>query len=184
MQSILCVNLVNGRCTTGYLTDSKLHIFGAKNEGELPRCLKDYLAHYGQEYGRPDIRFEKPNRSPVKTAEPPKSKKNLNLAIVTGTYKREGSSRFTQATLTVKALPHSKISFEIEASNGGNTGEAQATVPIINDRAVYKEDSGELKLQFKGKQVVVTGDDSYFCGAAVTLLGTYTKIDDKVPAVR
>src|SRR5262249_54299101 len=122
MQAILCLNMASGRCTTGYLTDSKLHIFGAKNEADLPRSLKEYMKRYGQETAMPTLTFEKPDWQPVKAARPPAPKKNLNLAVVTGTYSRKGSNRFDTATLTVKALPGSKISFQIEASSGGNTG--------------------------------------------------------------
>ncbi len=177
MKSVLSLNVITGKCCACYLTDSKMHVYGASSIDELPKPLRVYLT----EHVSAAILFEKPDWTRKTVTKPPVPRKKLKLNGVTGTYEREDSSRFIQATLKIRALPGSKIAFNIEATNGGNTGEAQGTVPIINHRAVYKEGVGKLEFLFKENTVVLTGNDAPFGGMAVTLLGTYRKTDDTPP---
>jgi hypothetical protein len=176
MQSVLSLNLSSGACNAAYLNDSQWHIFGAHSLNELSPALRNYLKE--QDASSSTV-YEKADWTPVKTTVP--LKKKLNLAVVTGTYQRQDSSRFVAGTLSLLALAGGRITFDIEAQNGGHGGGVQGTVPVVNHRAVYRQGTGELEFQLKGKEVVVSGTDAPFCGMGVTLLGTYEKVDDEPP---
>lgn len=104
----------------------------------------------------------------------------LNLRRLTGTYERKGN-RFIHATLLVEQLPGDQIRFQIFANNGGNSGQAAGTIKVVDHSGNFKEADSEIELKFSGGKIVVSGNDSYFCGNAVTLLGTYVKTSDGAP---
>lgn len=178
MNSGLNINLSTGKMCVGYLDDQVFHIFGATNVTEVPQPLKDFNH---ETLSDKKLSFDKPDWTPKKGTAKKPAAKNLNLAILTGTYERN-ESQFVNSTLRVKELPGSKIKFQIQAANGGHTGEASGTAVVKDKIAMHKEDAeGNISMKFSGKKVEITGKDSYFCGMGVSLLGTYTKTDDKVP---
>jgi hypothetical protein len=78
------------------------------------------------------------------------------------------------------------MKFSLFASNGGHTGGTDGTVPLVNNLAVYKAekfagDPGYIKMKFNGRYAEISGRDTPFCGAAVTLTGSYEKKDDRRP---
>ncbi len=177
MYSLLCIDTATGKCYAGYLDDTTDHIYGAVSLDQLPAPLKKLLEDRGHTVEFDQAVWRKEKTSTAKTA-PVK----LNLTRLAGTYERMGGTRFTQSTLEVQELPGAKISFHIDANNGGHTGGEEGTVPIEHNHAKYTRDTGMgvgvLDFKFNQGKVTVTGDDQVFCGAAVTLLGTYKKTND------
>ena len=81
----------------------------------------------------------------------------------------------------MEQLPGDQIKFQIYANNGGNSGQAAGTIKVVDQCGRFKEADSEIELKFSGGKIVVSGNDSYFCGNAVTLLGTYVKTSDGAP---
>lgn len=178
MNSGLNINLATGKLCVGYLDDQVFHIFGASNEKEVPQQMKDFNH---ETLSDKKLSFDKPDWTPKKPAVKKPTAKALNLSILTGTYERN-ESQFVNSTLMVKELPGSKIKFQVQATNGGHTGEASGTAAVKDKIAIHKEDAeGNISMKFNGNKVEISGKDSYFCGMGVSLLGTYIKTDDKVP---
>lgn len=182
--SFFDLNIKSGKCCLGWLINNTLHVYGAKGIEDVPKPVAHYLEGLS---GSVSVNFEKPNRKPLPVAKPKPVKKNLNLKTVTGTYER-ASGRFSSSELKVLALPDGKIKFSVFATNGGQTGGVDATVPLVDNRAVYKvsevfaDDTGYIELKFNGRYVQIGGTEGAFCGAAVTLTGIYEKNDDRQPA--
>ena len=177
MESVFDLNLSTGKCCCGYLEDGVLHIYGVQGVSELPKPVQDYITAKGFT----DTQFDKPDWSPIKTERKPSVRKHLNLASLTGKYERNDASQFSGGSLDVLALPHSKIKFSLSAIDGGHSGGAQGTVPIVNNRASYRQGKSQIEMRFTGPKVVISGNDSEMCAIGVTLLGTYQKTDDQKP---
>lgn len=173
-ESVFDLNLTTGNCCCGYLQDDVLHIFGAESMKDVPKPMQDYL----NKRGFTNTEFDKADWTPIKTEVKPKSKKRLNFASLTGEYERKDVTQFSGASLDVLTLPKGKIKFSISAVDGGHSGQAEGTVPIINRRAVYRNGKARIEMKFNGPTVTVSGDDSNLCAIGVTLLGTFKKTDD------
>ncbi len=176
MVSLFYLNYSTGKLCVGYNDGTKIHLFGVKGKSDVPQVLTEYAEK--SLTGKPmvfDLADWKPAKNTGVRKAPP-----LNLAKLTGTYERKGN-RFIQATLLVEQLPGSQIKFQIYANNGGNSGQAAGTIKLVDCRGSFKEADSEIVLKFSSGKVVVSGNDSYFCGNAVTLLGTYAKTSDKSP---
>ncbi|MFA7340058.1 MAG: hypothetical protein WC028_24985 [Candidatus Obscuribacterales bacterium] len=178
MVSLFYLNYSTGKLYVGYNDGTEIHLFGLKSKNDVPQVMNEYAKK--NLAGKPIV-FEVADWKPLKktkgktaTAVP------LNLAKLTGTYERK-DGRFIYSTMLVEQLPGSQIKFQINANNGGNSGQAAGTISLKEQRGTYKQDGGEIELKFSGGKVVVCGNDSYFCGNAVTLLGTYVKTSDQSP---
>lgn len=176
MVSLFYLNYSTGKLCVGYVDDSKIHLFGVKDKAELPQVIRQYA---NKSLPGKTMVFAVADWKPVNNAG---AKKNapLKLAELTGTYERKGN-RFIQATLLVEQLPGNQIKFQIYANNGGNSGQAAGIIKLVDGCGSFKEADGEIVLRFSGGKVVVSGNDSYFCGNAVTLLGSYAKTSDQSP---
>jgi hypothetical protein len=181
--SFFDLNLKNGRCCVVYRDYEVAHVYGATRMQDLPKPVARYLEHLSE-----SVNFEKPNWKPVPVVKATPVKKNLNLKCVTGTYERP-STRWSNGDLEVQALPGGKIKFLVFAGTGGQTGGTGATVPLVDNHAIYrlppdeigKDRPSYIELIFNGKTVEISGPDGAFCGSTVTLNGTYVKKDDSVP---
>jgi len=179
MRSAFGLNLATGKCYAAYIDGNDLHVFGAASMDQLPPLFRSYLK---EKVEAKKVLFEKADWTPPRTTRARTTRRPLNLASPTGTYTREGGTRFVSATLQVLALPGGKIAFDLAGANGGNTGEAEGTMKLANNRARYSQDgAGTLDFQFKGARVIVSGDDQSYCGMGVTLTGTFVKTADKPP---
>lgn len=181
-ESVFDLNMSTGKCCAGYLENGTLHVYGATNTSDLPKPVHDYvddLAKRSSDFQ--GTQFENADWSPAKAEQKSQPKAHLNLLTPTGTYQRKGHSAFDSATLDVLSLPNGKIQFSIVANSGSHTGEAQGTVPIVNNHAVYSEGAAKIEMRFSGSTAIVSGNDSDLCGVGVTLLGSYKKTDDRKP---
>jgi hypothetical protein len=176
MVSLFYLNYSTGKLCVGYVDDSKIHLFGVKDKADVPPVINEYA---NKSLRGKTIVFDVADWKPVKKTA---ARKNapLNLAKLTGTYERKGN-RFIQADMLVEQLPENQIKFQIYANNGGNSGQAAGTIKLVDGCGSFKEADSEIVLKFSGGKVLVSGNDSYFCGNAVTLLGTYAKTSDKSP---
>lgn len=182
MNSALNINLATGKICAGYVDDATFHIFGAAKDSDVPQQMKTYNRETLHDK---TIVLNVADWTPKPKSAEKKVVKKLNLNTLTGTYERN-DSKFVQSTLRVQQLKGNRIKFKIDALNGSHTGGTEGTVTVVNGIASYKEDdkNADIRLKFNGKKVDISGKDQYFCGMAVTLLGTYTKTDDKVPNFR
>ena len=185
--SFICANISTGKIALGYLIDKVEHVYGAADLKALPVPAADYVKSLDSSI---EVVYERPKHSAHSRARAIAKQKPgpaLNLDSLTGTYERP-TSRFTSGSLKIQALPGNKIQFAVEAFNGGHTGGANGTIQISDRKAVYKgseifaDDKGYLNFSFSRGAVDIDGTELPFCGAGVTLNGTYTKIDDKKPA--
>lgn len=176
MVSLFYLNYSTGKLCVGYVDDSKIHLFGVKDKAELPPVMNEYV---NKSLPGKTIVFDLADWKPAKNTGSRKAPP-LNLAKLTGTYERKGN-RFIQATMLIEQLPGNKIKFQIYANNGGNSGQAAGTIKLVDGCGRFKEADSEIVLKFSGGKVVVSGNDSCFCGNAVTLLGTYAKTSDHSP---
>jgi hypothetical protein len=182
--SFVDLNFAKKKLFAGYLISGKFHVFGAKNESELPTVAKEFIASQTHDLKDPQVIYDHADwkTKPIAKAAP---KKKLNLTSMTGTYERP-ESRFTAGILKVLALPGSKIKFSVVANSGGRSGEADGEVPIVNNRAELKsttfaQSTSKIILKFEKGAFNISGQDFDFCGAGVTLTGDYDKVDDKPP---
>jgi hypothetical protein len=177
MVSLFYLNYSTGKLLAGYVDGSTIHLFGVKAKSDVPQVINEYakknLAGKSIVFDVADWKAQEKTDSKIKATP-------LNLAKLTGTYERKGN-RFIRATLLVEQLPGSKIKFQIYANNGGNSGQAAGTIKVVDQCGRFKEADSEIELKFSGGKIVVSGNDSYFCGNAVTLLGTYVKTSDGAP---
>jgi hypothetical protein len=176
MVSLFYLNYSTGKLCVGYVDDSKIHLFGVKDKADVPPLMNEYA---NKSLLGKTIVFDMADWKPAKNTGVRKATP-LNLAKLTGTYERKGN-RFIQATMLVEQLPGNQIKFQIYANNGGNSGQAAGTIKLVDGRGSFKEADSEIVLKFSGGKVLVSGSDSYFCGNAVTLLGTYAKTSDHSP---
>lgn len=178
MVSLFCLNYSTGKLCVGYNDGTEIHLFGVKSKNDVPQVINEYAKK--NLAGKPIV-FEVADWKSAKATGTKTNKTTpLNLAKLTGTYERKGN-RFIRATLLVEQLPGSKIKFQIYANNGGNSGQAAGTIKVVDQCGRFKEADSEIELKFSGGKIVVSGNDSYFCGNAVTLLGTYVKTSDGAP---
>ncbi len=178
MVSLFCLNYSTGKLCVGYNDGTEIHLFGVKSKNDVPQVINEYAKK--NLAGKPIV-FEVADWKSAKATGTKTNKTTpLNLAKLTGTYERKGN-RFIRATLLVEQLPGSKIKFQIYANNGGNSGQAAGTIKVVDHCGRFKEADSEIELKFSGGKIVVSGNDSYFCGNAVTLLGTYVKTSDGAP---
>jgi hypothetical protein len=177
MVSLFYLNYSTGKLLAGYVDDSEIHLFGVKAKSDVPQVMNEYAnkALAGKTFVFDLADFKSAKNADTKTKAAP-----LNLAKLTGAYERK-DGRFIYSTMMVEQLPGDQIKFQIYANNGGNSGQAAGTISLKEQRGTYKQDGGEIELKFSGGKVVVSGNDSYFCGNAVTLLGTYVKTSDGAP---
>ncbi|CAN5485730.1 hypothetical protein BH11CYA1_BH11CYA1_20600 [soil metagenome] len=179
--SLLYINRASGRLVAGYNDGSFVYLYGIKDKSEIPAVLQEYLSKTLPEKS---IRFAVADHTPLKKdSTATKSSKPLNLTNLTGTYERAGG-RFNSARLNVEELPGGQIRFRVVAYNGGNSGQAEGTIKLVNNCGAYKQESSKIQIKFAGAKATIDGDDSYFCGNAVTLRGTYDKDSDKKPDFR
>lgn len=176
MASLFYLNYSTGKLCVGYVDDSKIHLFGVKDKADVPHALNEYV---NKSLLGKTIVFDVADWKPAKNTTARKHAP-LDLAKLTGTYERKGN-RFIQATMLIEQLPGNKIKFQIYANNGGNSGQAAGTIELVDGRGRFKETDSEIVLKFSSGKVVVSGNDSCFCGNAVTLLGTYAKTSDHSP---
>ena len=178
MNSALNINLATGKVCACYLDASGLHIFGVTKSNDLPAPILNYNH---ETLNDKRIVLDKADWTSPPVAKKVIVRRKLNLLKLTGTYERN-DSRFENSTLLVRELPGNKIKFEIQAFNGGQTGQAEGTVAVVRGHAAYRSgEDGNIELKFVENKVEITGNDSYFCGQGVTLLGTYSKTDDRPP---
>jgi hypothetical protein len=178
MVSLFCLNYSTGKLCVGYNDGTEIHLFGVKSKNDVPQVINEYAKK--NLAGKPIV-FEVADWKSAKATGTKTNKTTpLNLAKLTGTYERKGN-RFIRATLLVEQLPGSKIKFQIYANNGGNSGQAAGTIKVVDQCGRFIEADSEIELKFSGGKIVVSGNDSYFCGNAVTLLGTYVKTSDGAP---
>lgn len=177
MVSLFCLNYSTGKLCVGYVDDSKIHLFGVKAKNDVPQVINEYAKK--NLAGKPIV-FEVADRKAQEKTGAKTKATPLNLGRLTGTYERKGN-RFIQATMLVEQLPGDQIKFQVYANNGGNSGQAAGTIKLVGHCGSFKEADSEIELKVSGGKVVVSGNDSYFCGNAVTLLGTYVKTSDGAP---
>jgi hypothetical protein len=184
--SFICANISTGKIALGYLIDKVEHVYGAANLQALPVPAAEYVKSLDSSV---EVEYERPKHSAHARARVIAKQKTgpaLNLDSLTGTYDRP-TSRFTSGSLKIQALPDNKIQFAVEAFNGGHTGGANGIIQISDKKAVYKgseifaDDKGYLNFSFSRGAIEIEGTELPFCGAGVTLNGTYTKVDDKKP---
>lgn len=177
MVSLFYLNYSTGKLLAGYVDGSTIHLFGVKAKSDVPQVINEYAKK--NLAGKPIV-LEVADWKALKKTDSRTKATPLNLGRLTGTYERKGN-RFIRATLLVEQLPGSKIKFQIYANNGGNSGQAAGTIKVVDQCGRFKEADSEIELKFSGGKVVVSGNDSYFCGNAVTLLGTYVKTSEGAP---
>ncbi|MBP9091833.1 hypothetical protein KBI23_12485 [bacterium] len=177
MVSLFYLNYSTGKLLAGYVDDSKIHLFGVKGKADVPQVMNEYA---NKALAGKTFVFDLADFKPVKNAETKTKAAPLNLAKLTGTYERK-DGRFIYSTMMIEQLPGSQIKFQIYANNGGNSGQAAGTIKMVEQCGRFKEADSEIQLKFSGGKVVVSGNDSYFCGNAVTLLGTYVRTSDGAP---
>lgn len=178
MVSLFYLNYSTGKLYVGYNDGTEIHLFGLKSKNDVPQVINEYAKK--NLAGKPIV-FEVADWKSAKATGTKTNKTTpLNLAKLTGTYERKGN-RFIQATMLVEQLPGDQIKFQVYANNGGNSGQAAGTIKVVDQCGRFKEADSEIELKFSGGKIVVSGNDSYFCGNAVTLLGTYVKTSDGAP---
>jgi len=108
--------------------------------------------------------------------------------VLTGRYDLKNGAQ--QGTLYVKELPGKKISFSIQSEWIGdakmgnvNVGEADGTVPVAGNVAVYKGTGFKLTFTFSPAtcKVVLSGEPSTYGGMNVDPNGTYRKTSKSAP---
>lgn len=187
------LNLTTKKLCICVLDDNKLSIYGAQSHEDLPEPVREYIRDLQGRMSttKAKITFAKPNPAPAMLAEakPAKTKKHLNVNVITGSYKRvDSDQKFEAAELKVLRMSGNKISFSCQAIDGAHTGEASGVVPIKDNIAVFKQDEGndmtyKLIMHFDGKFVHIAQVGDGFGGIGVTATGTYEKTDDHKPQI-
>lgn len=108
---------------------------------------------------------------------------------VTGSYVLRNST--TENALDAQKLSDGKVKIYLYASWIGNAatgnvnnGELKTTLPLVNNRAVYKSGECTISIKFTGNRAIVTQTGSSIpCdfGLNVSATGTYAKRSSRAP---
>ncbi len=184
MEAVVSLNLATGETCVALLNAEDLTIFSkVSDRTRLPGGVKSFIKDM-EAQGARKITFSKPTTNPIALETGIiKTDKHLNVAIVTGTFQRQGTERWADSTLEVQALPGGKIRFELESAQGARTGGASGTAAIKSGMAKFHTDGGStITLKFSGAQADVSIDDKGdYGGMGVTPEGHYLKKSSAVP---
>jgi len=180
MEFFLFVDLATKQCVAGYLGDG-INVYGARSEAEFPPDVSSWIKDLKSRAGYPiEVHFKV--ASPIVQKAKAPIPKNLNTTTWTGTYKFE-EDRFIEGRLRIQQLPGNKITFQIQSGNGGGTCDANGTVIVQGNDAIFRDSEGKITFHRKGGLIEVDQKDKGVgrCGMGVSLDGSYKKIDDKPP---
>jgi hypothetical protein len=192
-ESAIDFNTKTNRAQVAILDDNNLNIWGAANNAELTKPMKEYVADLQSRKTNVtvNLKFQPPNKSTIasvavtqskaKTNAKAATKRPISFASPVGTYHRE--SQWDGGTLQIVKLKGNKIKFALTAAHGANTGGASGIVDLVNNKATYKGEGFQLGFDYGGKSVFVSESGEGFGGMNVHTDGTYKKTDDKVPTI-
>ncbi len=192
-ESALDFNTKTNHAQVAILDNDNLNIWGAANNSELTKLMKDYVTDLQSRKSdvTVNLKFLPPNKSTIayaretksqsKTKAKATSKRSISVASPVGTYHRE--SQWDGGTLQIVKLKGDKIKFGLTAAHGANSGGASGIVDLVNNKATYKGEGFQLGFDYRGKSVIVTESGEGFGGMNVYADGTYKKTDDKVPTI-